>query len=36
VTGMAVAGPLDGAELEPVTTSQHFWFSWTAFEDESG
>lgn len=36
VTGRAVSGPLDGTRLEPVTTSQHFWFSWVAFEDESG
>ncbi len=36
VTGRAVDGPLEGNRLSPVTTSQHFWFSWTAFEDESG
>jgi hypothetical protein len=36
VTGEATAGPLAGTELEPVTTSQHFWFSWVAFEEESG
>lgn len=36
VGGRATAGPLAGTRLEPVTTSQHFWFSWTAFEQESG
>ena len=35
VTGRAVDGPLEGSRLSPVTTSQHFWFSWTAFEEES-
>lgn len=36
VGGRATDGPLAGTRLDPVTTSQHFWFSWTAFEQESG
>jgi hypothetical protein len=36
VTGTATDGPLAGTKLDPVPTSQHFWFSWTAFEQESG
>jgi len=35
VGGRATSGPLTGTRLEPMTTSQHFWFSWTAFEQES-
>jgi hypothetical protein len=35
VSGTATAGPLAGTTLEPVPTSQHFWFSWVAFEQES-
>ncbi|MFP4638614.1 MAG: DUF3179 domain-containing protein [Spirochaetaceae bacterium] len=34
-SGKAVSGPLEGTRLEPVATSQHFWFSWSAFEEES-
>lgn len=32
--GRATSGPLAGAQLEPVSTVQHLWFSWTAFEPE--
>lgn len=32
VLGRAVAGPLAGAQLEPVVAVNHFWFSWAAFK----
>jgi hypothetical protein len=35
VSGRALSGELEGAELDPVATAQHFWFSWTAFEPET-
>ncbi len=31
ITGRAVAGPLEGAVLEPVSHGDHFWFAWAAF-----
>jgi hypothetical protein len=31
VTGRATAGPLAGAQLEPVVHGDHFWFAWAAF-----
>ena len=33
--GRAISGPAEGQRLEPVPTIQHFWFSYTAFADES-
>ena len=30
--GHAVAGPLEGAQLERVVSGEHFWFSWAAFK----
>jgi hypothetical protein len=35
VLGEAVAGELEGEELEPVTSIDHFWFSWAAFRPET-
>lgn len=32
VLGAAVAGPLTGARLEPVTSGSHFWFAWSVFK----
>lgn len=34
-SGTAVSGELAGSSLEPVTSIQHFWFSWAAFRDTS-
>jgi hypothetical protein len=34
-TGRAIAGELEGAELEPVVGIQHFWFSYSAFENDA-
>ena len=30
--GHAVAGPLEGAQLEKIISGEHFWFSWVAFK----
>jgi hypothetical protein len=35
VLGEAVAGELEGEELESVTSIDHFWFSWAAFRPET-
>jgi hypothetical protein len=35
VLGEAVAGELQGEKLEPVTSIDHFWFSWAAFQPET-
>ena len=35
VTGQAVAGPLSGARLEPMTHGDHFWFAWAAFSPQT-
>jgi hypothetical protein len=35
VQGRAIAGPLEGATLEPVVSINHFWFSWAAFKPET-
>jgi hypothetical protein len=35
VTGLATAGPLIGAQLEPVPHGNHFWFAWAAFSPET-
>ena len=35
VTGRATAGPLAGAQLEPVVHGDHFWFAWAAFAPET-
>ena len=32
VTGRATGGPLEGAQLESPVTINHFWFSWSAFQ----
>jgi hypothetical protein len=33
--GHSVAGELEGEQLEPVITINHFWFSWAAFKPET-
>lgn len=33
--GMAVAGELEGTQLEPVIHANHFWFSWAVFKPET-
>ena len=35
VTGRAVAGPLEGAELEPIPHGNYFSFAWFAFRPET-
>ena len=35
VFGQAVAGELEGAELEPVLSHMHFWFAWAAFRPDT-
>ncbi len=35
ILGEAVAGELEGERLEPVTSVDHFWFSWAAFRPET-
>jgi hypothetical protein len=35
VLGRAVAGELEGTQLEPVVSINHFWFSWAAFKPET-
>ena len=35
VFGQAVAGELEGAELEPVISHVHFWFAWAAFRPDT-
>ena len=33
--GQAVAGPLRGAQLEPVLHGDYFWFAWAAFKPQT-
>ncbi len=33
--GRATAGPLAGAQLEPVLSANHFWFAWAIFKPET-
>ena len=35
VLGRAVAGPLAGAQLEPLISANHFWFAWAVFQPET-
>jgi len=35
VLGKAVRGKLEGKQLEPVVSINHFWFSWAAFRPET-
>ena len=35
VLGHAVAGPLEGSQLEAVSHLDTFWFSWTAFHPDT-
>ena len=35
VLGEAVAGELEGSQMEPIVSIDHFWFSWAAFRPET-
>lgn len=35
ILGQAVHGELEGRQLEPVVSVNHFWFSWAAFKPET-
>jgi hypothetical protein len=35
LAGRAVAGPLEGSELEPMPHGNHLWFAWAAFQPET-
>jgi hypothetical protein len=35
ILGKSVAGELQGMQLEPVVSINHFWFSWAAFKPET-
>ena len=35
ILGTAVAGELEGRQLAPVVSVNHFWFSWAAFKPET-
>jgi hypothetical protein len=35
VLGRAVAGELEGVQLEQVVSINHFWFSWAAFKPQT-
>jgi hypothetical protein len=35
IAGVAVAGPMRGARLEPVTYTNAFWFGWSEFRPET-
>ncbi len=35
IFGLAVSGKLEGKQLAPVVSINHFWFSWAAFKPET-
>ncbi len=35
ILGRAITGELEGSQLEPVVSINHFWFSWAAFKPET-
>ncbi len=35
VFGQAIAGELEGAQLDPVLSHVHFWFAWAAFKPDT-
>lgn len=35
ILGLAIAGELQGKQLAPVVSINHFWFSWAAFKPET-
>lgn len=35
ISGQAVAGPLEGEQLEEYVSGAHFWFAWAAFQPET-
>ncbi len=35
ILGEAIAGPLEGAQLERVVSAEHFWFAWVIFKPDT-
>jgi len=35
ITGLAIDGPLAGAQMAPVVHGDHFWFAWAAFAPDT-
>lgn len=35
ILGRAIAGPLQGVELEPIPHGNHFWFAWAVFKPDT-
>jgi hypothetical protein len=35
ILGQSIAGELQGKQLAPVVSINHFWFSWAAFKPET-
>jgi hypothetical protein len=35
ILGQAIAGPLEGAQLERMISAEHFWFAWVIFKPET-
>jgi hypothetical protein len=35
ISGLAVAGPLEGERLDPLVGIDSFWFDWAAFHPET-
>lgn len=35
ILGQAIAGPLEGMQLERIVSAEHFWFAWIAFKPET-
>ena len=35
VLGRAVAGPLEGKQLQSIVNGNHFWFAWAVFKPET-
>ena len=35
ILGRAVAGPLNGRQLDPILHGNHFWFAWAAFKPQT-
>jgi hypothetical protein len=35
ILGTAIAGPLEGVQLERVVSAEHFWFAWVIFQPDT-
>ena len=35
ILGRAIAGPLQGGQLESIPHGNHFWFAWAVFKPET-